>query len=77
MFVIDDKQPKFLTELADTFACRGVDSVSLSDYSAVSSSSSARVDDHFFVGEVQHGFDCNEDKTFISFLKSHKFRKAF
>ena len=35
MFVIDDKHPEFLTELADTFACRGVDSVSLSDYAAV------------------------------------------
>ena len=78
MFVIDDKQPKFLSKLTDAFDCRGVNSVSLNDYLAFGiTSSSDRAGDRFFVGEVQRGFDCNKDKTFISFLKSHKFRKAF
>ena len=78
MFVIDDKQPKFLSKLTDAFACRGVNSVSLNDYLAfANTSSSDRASDHVFVGEVQCSFDCNKDKTFISFLKSHKFRKAF
>ena len=77
MFVIDDKHPEFLSELTDTFACRGVDSMSLSNYAASNTSSSDKGGDHVFVGEVHHGFDCNEDKTFISFLKTHKFRKAF
>ena len=78
MFVIDDKQPEFLSKLTDAFACRGVNSVSLNDYLAfANTSSSDKGGDHVFVGEVHNGFDCNKDKTFISFLKSHKFRKAF
>jgi len=73
MFVIDDRQPKFLNKLASSLSCRGVDYVTLDQFTSCVNT----VGDACFIGEVKSDFDCSKDKSFVSFLKAKKFKKAF
>ena len=73
MFVIDDRQPKFLNKLTSALSCRGVDCASLNNFTSCQNT----VGDAYYIGQVKSDFDCSSDKSFVSFLKTNKFKKAF
>ena len=73
MYVVDDKDTNFYSQISHAFVGRGIDCMPISALEEREKSKPFGS----FVTNVEKSFDCTQDQEFLRFLKKVKFKKVF